>query len=72
MGLGAKTLSHHIAVGKVPPPTILRVGSASLHAWTGGDIERVRVLLPKIADGRKTGYVKKKQSAIGSDPLHCG
>lgn len=61
LGLGAKTLSHYIAVGKVPAPTILKVGSASLHAWSEEDIERVRQLLPKIANGRKTRW--KKQSA---------
>jgi predicted DNA-binding transcriptional regulator AlpA len=61
LGLGAKTLSHYIAVGKVPAPTILKVGSASLHAWTEQDIERVRQLLPKIANGRKTRYKKKPQ-----------
>src|SRR5215471_20189028 len=65
LGLGAKTLSHYVAVGKVPSPTILKVGSASLHAWTEEDIERVRKLLPRIANGRKTRY-KKKESVVRS------
>lgn len=67
LGLGAKTLSHYIAVGKVPAPTILKVGSASLHAWTEEDIEHVRQLLPKIANGRKTRW-KKQQSALSGRP----
>jgi predicted DNA-binding transcriptional regulator AlpA len=65
LGLGFKTLSRYIAVGKVPAPTILRVGSASLHAWTDEEIEHARQLLPKIANGRKTRY-QKKQVAIST------
>ena len=61
LGLDAKTLSRYIAAGKVPAPKILHVGSASLHGWTQEDIDHVRQLLPKIANGRKTRY--KKQSA---------
>ena len=69
LGLGAKTLSHYIAVGKVPPPQILKVGSASLHGWTDADIERVRKLLPKIANGRKTRYQKKKNKPQVKKPV---
>jgi predicted DNA-binding transcriptional regulator AlpA len=60
LGLGAKTLSRYIELGKVPAPKILKVGSASLHAWTDDDIENVRQLLPKIANGRKTRYQKQQ------------
>jgi predicted DNA-binding transcriptional regulator AlpA len=62
LGLGFKTLSHYIEQGKVPAPTILKVGTATLHAWTDEEIEYVRKILPKIANGRKTRY--KKQSAV--------
>ena len=64
LGIGLKTLSRYIELGKVPAPTILRVGTATLHAWTEEQIEHVRKLLPKIANGRKTRY--KKQSALSS------
>jgi hypothetical protein len=64
LGLDAKTLSRYIAAKKVPAPKILNVGSASLHGWTEEDIERVRALLPKIKNGRKTRYSKlKKQTS---------
>jgi predicted DNA-binding transcriptional regulator AlpA len=63
LGLDAKTLSRYIAAKKVPAPQILRVGSASLHGWTEEDIERVRALLPKIANGRKTRYQKLREKA---------
>jgi predicted DNA-binding transcriptional regulator AlpA len=65
LGLGLKTLSRYVEQGKVPAPTILKVGTATLHAWTEEEIEQVRKLLPKIANGRKTRY-KKKQSAVGN------
>jgi predicted DNA-binding transcriptional regulator AlpA len=70
LGLDAKTLSRYIAAKKVPAPKILNVGSASLHGWTEEDIERVRALLPKIANGRKTRYQKqrKKQTKRKSKP----
>jgi predicted DNA-binding transcriptional regulator AlpA len=61
LGLQVGTLARYIAVGKLPTPTILKVGTASLHAWTEEEIENARQLLPKIANGRKTRY--KKQSA---------
>jgi predicted DNA-binding transcriptional regulator AlpA len=61
LGLHPTTLADYVAEGKVPMPQVLRVGTASLHAWTDEEIEHVRQLLPKIANGRKTRY--KKQSA---------
>lgn len=61
LGLDAKTLSRYIAAKKVPAPKIMTVGSASLHGWTEEDIERVRALLPKIKNGRKTRYSKLKK-----------
>jgi len=63
LGIGLKTLSRYIEQGKVPRPLILTVGTATLHAWTAGEIEKVRRMLPKIANGRKTRY-QKKQSAV--------
>jgi predicted DNA-binding transcriptional regulator AlpA len=64
LGLHTGTLARYVAVGKLPAPTVLKVGTASLHAWTEEEIEHVRQLLPKIANGRKTRY--KKQSAAST------
>jgi predicted site-specific integrase-resolvase len=61
LGIGVKTLSRYIAMGKVPPPTILKAGDTTLHSWTDEEIERVRMLLPKIANGRKTRRLKEKK-----------
>jgi len=65
LGVDPATLSRYVSMGKVPAPAIVEVGSASLHVWTEEQIEHVRQLLPKIANGRKTRY-KKKQSALSS------
>ena len=71
LGIGLKTLSRYIELGKVPAPTILKVGTATLHAWTEEQIEHVRQLLPKIANGRKTRYYKlrEKQKAQAKSPV---
>jgi predicted DNA-binding transcriptional regulator AlpA len=63
LGIGAKTLSNYIVVKKVPAPKVIKVGSYVVHAWTESEIEHVRQLLPKIANGRKTRYSKLKQKA---------
>jgi len=63
LGLGVKTLSRYIAEKKIPPPRVIEVGKRSVHIWTESEIERLRKLLPKIANGRKTRY-QKKQSAV--------
>ncbi len=46
-------------------PKAFSSGDVTLHMWTEQDIEHVRQLLPRIANGRKTRY-KKKQSAIST------
>ena len=61
LGLDPKTLSRYIAAKKLPAPKIFNVGSATLHGWTEEDIELVRNLLPKIANGRKTRYQKLRE-----------
>jgi predicted DNA-binding transcriptional regulator AlpA len=71
LGLHFDTLSRYIAVGKLPAPTILEVGTRTMHAWTEEEIEHVRQLLPKIANGRKTRYSKlrEKQKAPAKSPV---
>jgi hypothetical protein len=50
--------------GKIPMPEVIKAGRSTVHSWSGQDIEHVRQLLPKIANGRKTRY--KKQSAVST------
>jgi transposase len=54
------TLAHYIANGKLPRPTIIEMGTRTVHTWTEAQVEEARNLLPKIANGRKTRYQKQK------------
>jgi predicted DNA-binding transcriptional regulator AlpA len=64
LGLPLTTLARYVAKGKVPMPKAVRLGGMRVHLWSKADIERVRAILPKIADGRKTRYQSqgKKQT----------
>jgi len=57
------TLLRYIEVGKVPAPEALKVGRYQVRAWHDSDIEKVREILPKIANGRK--HRKKKARTTG-------
>src|SRR2546423_14789754 len=67
LGLSIAALSRYVSSGKVPAPQVLEVGGFKVHSWTEEQIEHVRELLPKIANGRKTWRRKKQQqSAVSS------
>jgi predicted DNA-binding transcriptional regulator AlpA len=61
LGISAMSLGRYIKAKKVPAPQMLEVGDTRLHAWTEKEIENVRKILPKIANGRKTRYKKKQK-----------
>jgi predicted DNA-binding transcriptional regulator AlpA len=71
LGLGSTTLAHYIELGKVPSPKVVRLGNFQVHVWTEEEIEHVRKLLPKLANGRKTRYQKlrAKQKAQEKSPV---
>ena len=71
LGINYDTLAYYIEVGKVPAPEIVTVGRRVVHMWTDAEIEHVRQLLPKIANGRKTRYSKlrEKQKAQTESPV---
>ena len=71
LGLSGVGLAHYIKVKKIPAPQILNIGGRNIHAWTEAEIEHVRQLLPKIANGRKTRYSKlrEKQKAQAKSPV---
>ena len=60
LGLTGAALSKYIKAGKVPTPKTVQIGKVKLHSWSEADIVRLRKLLPKIANGRKTRYQKQK------------
>jgi len=64
LGIDHSTLANYLAVEKVPLPETVKHGNRIIHIWTEEEIEHVRKLLPKIANGRKTRY--KKQSAVSA------
>jgi len=55
---------------KYPCP-LLALGGMRVRLWTDEDIENVRKILPKIANGRKTRYQKlrDKQKAQAKKPV---
>lgn len=57
-------LSKYIKAKKVPAPKMVTSGKMTIHLWTEEDVEELRQLLPKIANGRKTRY--KKQTAVST------
>jgi predicted transcriptional regulator len=63
LGITAAALSRYVSTGKVFAPKILEIGALKVHSWTEEDIERLRKLLPKIANGRKTWRQKKREAA---------
>ncbi len=71
LGLSLLSIQRYIAAGKIPVPPVLNVGGGKLRIWTDQDIEKVRQLLPKIANGRKTRYqkVRGKQTAQAKNPV---
>jgi predicted DNA-binding transcriptional regulator AlpA len=59
LGIDMSTLSRYISLKKVPEPKSVTSGGMTVHLWTEAEIEHVRKLLAKIANGRKTRYRKK-------------
>src|SRR6476660_6435336 len=68
LSLTPAAISKYIKAGKIPEPTAIWVGDFKVYSWTLAEIEHVRQLLPKIANGRKTRY-KKKHSAVSKSAI---
>ena len=70
LGISFASINRYIADKKVPLPPLAKVGGVTVRLWSEADIERVRALLPKIANGRKTRHQKqgKKQTKRKSKP----
>jgi len=72
LGINPKTLSRYIDVGKVPSPSVIQFGKFRVHSWTEAEVSRLKKLLPKIANGRKTRYQKlrdKQKTQAGAPAL---
>jgi predicted DNA-binding transcriptional regulator AlpA len=60
LGISLMTLNRYIAAKKIPLPPV-RIGGVRVRLWSEKEIEHVRQLLPKIANGRKTRYSKLRE-----------
>jgi predicted DNA-binding transcriptional regulator AlpA len=71
LGTTHAALSRYISAGKIPAPRSVTAGGMTVHLWTEAEIEHVRQLLPKIANGRKTRYQKlrEQQKAQAKSPV---
>ena len=69
LGIDNGTLSRYLSRGKIPAPKTAAAGGMKVHLWTEAEIEEVRQLLPKIANGRKTRH-KKKDAQPGAAVPH--
>ncbi len=61
LGIPNSTLAKYVAAGKVPGPVAEVAGITTTRLWSAEEIENVRKLLPKIANGRKTRYQKLRE-----------
>jgi predicted site-specific integrase-resolvase len=61
LGIDTGTLSRYISSGKVPSPKTNTAGGMTIHLWTKKEIEHIRKLLPRIANGRKTRYERLRE-----------
>jgi predicted DNA-binding transcriptional regulator AlpA len=61
LGITQATLSRYIAAGKVPAPKVVSIGDFRVHSWTEEEVEHLRQLLPKIANGRKTRHQRERE-----------
>jgi predicted DNA-binding transcriptional regulator AlpA len=61
LGISFGSINRYIADKKIPLPPVVKVGGVSVRLWSEKEIQRVRALLPKIANGRKTRYQKQRK-----------
>jgi len=60
-------MQRYLSEGKIPAPPVETMQGWKFRVWTDEDIEAVRKLLPKIANGRKTRYQKLREQK-GAQP----
>jgi len=62
LGLSQSALTQYIRLGKIPAPQSITSGGTTVHIWSEEEVEKVRKLLPKIANGRKTRWQKQREA----------
>ena len=64
------TLNRFIAQKKIPLPPVVKVGGVAVRLWGDADIQRVREILPKIKNGRKTRWERQRKKQTTRKPKH--
>ena len=62
LGLSLMSIHRYMKARKISVPPMQRVGNVRVRLWSDKDIERLRALLPKIANGRKTRHQQNARS----------
>jgi len=70
LGISFTSLNRYIAQKKIPIPPVQEFGGGQLRVWSGSDIQKVRDILPKIANGRKTRHPKQRKKQTTRKPKH--
>ena len=60
LGIHLVTLQRYLVDRTVIGPAVTRVGGVQVRLWNDADIQRAKKSLPKITNGRKTRYQKRK------------
>jgi predicted DNA-binding transcriptional regulator AlpA len=71
LGMTPSAITKYVKAGKIPKPKMIE--GSNTYLWTEQDVQRVRELLPKIANGRKTRYQKlrgKRKAQAGVPVPH--
>lgn len=68
LGISFASINRYIAENKIVAPEVQQFGGGKLRIWTDTDIERIRDLLPKIANGRKTRHRKEHKPKKQAKP----
>lgn len=61
LGITGTSLVRYMKAGKIPMPEIIKAGRSTVHSWSEEEVEKLRQLLPKIANGRKTRWKKQRE-----------
>ncbi len=62
LGLDWRTIQRYVAAGKIAAPPVQTISGWKHRVWSEADVERIRKLLPKIANGRKTRWQKQREA----------
>ncbi len=60
LGISVMTLHRYMRAKKIPVPMLRYISGVRIRLWSEEDLQRVRELMPKLPDGRKTRWQKQR------------